>query len=202
MTRKVFGGFVLAFCFTVLTPTTLRSQQTASGATASGTTAADSLPSGQPGVYIQDAAGWHLLSQRTPAKMKAKHAYLSSLSYGAVAAPVVVEYSNPHASLQVHGAQPSICVYHIMSPNSPMMVRLEVKKKTRELDSGTIRALPLGGSGHQAQADASILVPTTTVQAQDAVVVLHPQEDLAAGEYAVMFGAQNMGIFDFGVATP
>ncbi len=197
MTRKVFGILLFSLCFVILIPTMLRGQAgTASVA------AADSLPSGRPGVYIQDASGWHLLTESTPTKVKTKHAYLSSLSYGAVAAPMVVEYANPHASLQVHGAQLSICVYHVMTPGAPLIVRLEEKKKTRELDSGTIRATPLGGSGRQAKADASILIPTITVQSQDSVTVLRPETDLSAGEYAVMFGPQNMAIFDFGVTMP
>ena len=43
--------------------------------------------------------------------------------------------------------------------------------------------------------------PTTT-QADDHVILLQPQSDLVPGEYAVMFGAQNMAILDFGVAVP
>jgi hypothetical protein len=167
-----------------------------------GSTNAVVYPSGNPGLYVQDGGGdWRALAQASPAKLKAKHAFASSLTYGAVAAPMVAIYPGAHAQVQVHGTRPMICVYHMMTPDAPILVRMVEKKDTRELDTGHIRA-SLTGSTHQAVADAGIVVPTTTTQAEDHVILLQPQSDLVPREYAVMFGANNMAIYDFGVAVP
>jgi hypothetical protein len=159
------------------------------------------LPSGNPGVYVQDGGNWQTIAPASPSKVKAKHAFASSLTYGAVAAPVVAVYPGPHAQVQMHGARPQICVYRVITPDAPLLVRLVMKKNSRELDSGHVRA-SLTGSGHQAVADAGIVVPTTTSQPEDHVVLLQPQSDLVPGEYAVMFGAQNLAIYDFGLTVP
>lgn len=155
-------------------------------------------PSDQPGVYVQDASGWHQLAVATPAKMKAKHAFLSSMSYGAVSAPAIVEYARAHAGVQVQGLRPAVCVSHIMAPGQPLLVRLHEKKNTRELDSGSLRAVPFANDTVQAHAAQNSVVPTTT-STQDGITLLTPQNDLGPGEYAVMFGAQNMAILDFGI---
>jgi hypothetical protein len=152
-------------------------------------------------VYVQDGGDWQPLAQASPAKLKTKHGFASSLTYGAVAAPMVAIYPGTHAKVQVHGARPVICVYHMMMPEAPILVRLVDKKDSRELDSGHIRA-SLTGSTHQAVADQGIMVPTATTQQEDHVILLQPQGDLVAGEYAVMMGAQNMAILDFGVQIP
>lgn len=168
---------------------------------ADGSANAAQLPSGNPGLYIKDGGGWRAIAPSTPTKVKAKHAFASSLTYGAVAAPVVAVYSGAHAQVQMQGARPLICVYHIMTTDSPLLVRLVEKKGSRELDSGHVRA-SLTGSGHQAVADARIVVPTPSSQPEDRVILLQPQTDLLPGEYAVMFGAQNLAIFDFSLSAP
>ncbi len=194
MVRNLFQKL---FLFSVLISLPLLGQESPTHATQQST-----CPSGQPSVYAQDVSNWHLLSPATPSKVKAKHAFLSSLSYGAVAAPMVVEYSGIHAQVQVHATRPHICVSHLITSNAPMLVRLNEKKQTRELDSGSIRAIPLVGSARQAQAVASSIVPTTTLHTENGMILIQPQTDLVLGEYAVMFGAQNLAIFDFGVTTP
>ncbi|HEX4021603.1 MAG TPA: hypothetical protein VHX63_10690 [Acidobacteriaceae bacterium] len=88
-----------------------------------------------------------------------------------------------------------------MFPSAPLLVRLKEKKQTRELDSGSIRAVPLVGSTREAQANASSIVPTTTIHSENYLVLFQPQADLAPGEYAVMFGANDLAILDFGVAV-
>jgi hypothetical protein len=197
MARNILRIFVFVFFSVLLVPTPTFGQQAAAPIKEAG------CPSGQPGVYVQDAAGWHLLAQASPSKMKAKHGILSSISYGAVAAPMVVEYPGDHAQVQVRAARPLICVSHIMFPSAPLLVRLHEKKKIRELDSGTIRAVPFTDSSRQGHASASSLVVTTTMPSENGTTLFQPQADLTSGEYAVMFGAQNLAILDFGVsATP
>jgi len=159
------------------------------------------FPTGDPGVYVKGSGAWQAIAPASPSKLKTKHAFASSLTYGAVAAPVVAIYPGAHAQVQAHGARPTICVFHVITPNAPLLVRLVEKKDTRELDSGHVRA-SLTGTGHQAVAESEIVVPTTTSQAEDHVVLLKPQIDLVPGEYAVMFGAQNFAIYDFGVTVP
>lgn len=159
------------------------------------------FPNGNPGLYVKDGGDWQAIAQASPSKLKTKHAFASSLTYGAVAAPVVAVYPGAHAQVQVHGARPMICVYRVITPGTPLLVRLVEKKDSRELDSGHVRA-SLTGSGHQAVAEAGIVVPTTTSQPEDHVILLQPEGDLVPGEYAVMFGANNMAIFDFGLSVP
>lgn len=190
MVQKLFRIFSCVLLPIAFFPLISRAQQPSTAVT---------CPRDKPGIYVQGAGEWQPLSQAAYLKVKAKHAYLSSLSYGAVAAPMVVEYAGPHAAVQLQSSRPVICVSHILSPTPPMLVHLTVKKKIRELDSGTIRAVPLGGS-KQAKADSSSLVPTTTEQPENGIVLLRPQADLPPGEYAVMFGAQNLAILDFGIS--
>jgi hypothetical protein len=133
--------------------------------------------------------------------MKAKRAFVSSLTDGAVAAPMVVEYANPHATVQIQTARPTICVSHLITTAPPLLVRLNVKKEIRELDSGSVRAVPFGDTSRQGHAQASSIVPTTTENPEDDLILIQPPTNLAAGEYAVMFGANNLAIFDFGVGV-
>lgn len=158
-----------------------------------------SYPSGSPGIYVQDAGNWRALTVATPTKVKAKHGFFSSMTYGAVAAPVVAVYTGEHAAAQVQAKRPMICVYHMITTDAPVLVRLQEKKKTRELDSGHVRAT-LTGSSHEAKADANIVVPTMTLPSHSEAILLQPNADLAPGEYAVMFGVRNLAIFDFGVS--
>ncbi len=194
MARTILRVLCFTFLSAALTAS-MRGQQATSSANAV------NFPSGNPGVYVQDGGDWQEIAPASPTKVKAKHAFASSLTYGAVAAPVVAIYPGAHAQVQLRGARPRICVYHVIKPNAPLLVRLVEKKDSRELDSGHIRA-SLTGSGHQAVADAGIVVPTTTRQSEDHVILLEPQSDLLPGEYAVMFGAQNLAILDFGLAVP
>ena len=170
------------------------------GQQAAGSALPANLPSGSPGVYVQSGGDWQVVAPASPTKVKAKHAFASSLTYGAVAAPVVALYPGAHAQVQTRGARPRICVYNVITPEAPLLVRLIEKKNTRELDSGHVRA-SLTGSSHQAVADPGIVVPTTTSQEGDHVTLLEPQSDLVPGEYAVMFGAQNLAIYDFSLAA-
>lgn len=195
MSRKLFITLTFSFFFGFFLTACSWGQQPAGGSNPI------NLPTGDPGVYVQGGGDWQALVQASPAKLKAKHGFASSLTYGAVAAPMVAIYPGTHAQVQVHGARPVICVFHMMTPDAPILVRLVEKKNTRELDSGHIRA-SLTGSTHQAVADEGIVVPTTATQQEDHVILLRPQSDLAPGEYAVMFGAQNMAILDFGVQVP
>ncbi len=193
LVRSLFQAFFCALLSIVLLPATSRAQQS--------TPSPAACPGDHPGVYVRGAGEWHLLSQASPSKVKAKHAYLSSLSYGAVSAPMVAEYPGPHAAVEIHATRPIVCVSHLLTSNPPMLVRLNEKKKTRELDSGTIRAVPLVGSAKQAEAQAGSVVLTTADQPESGVTLLRPQADMAPGEYAVMFGAQNLAILDFGIAA-
>lgn len=195
MSRNSFRTLCCSCFFSIFLATCSWGQQATAGGNAV------NFPSGNPGVYVQDGGDWQAIAPASPTKVKAKHAFASSLTYGAVAAPVVAIYPGAHAQVQMHGARPLICMYHVMTPAAPLLVRLVEKKDTRELDSGHMRA-SLTGSGHQAVADAGIVVPTTTRQPEDHVILLQPQSDLVSGEYAVMFGAQNMAILDFGLAVP
>jgi hypothetical protein len=160
---------------------------------------AEDCPSQPPGVYLKGAGGWTALASATPSRMKAKHAMLSSLTEGAVAAPMIVEYAEPHAAVEVQSARPTVCVSHLMTSAPPLLVRLEIKKKTRELDSGSVRATPFVASSEQGHAQDSIIVPSSTTKPEYGILLLQPQTNLEPGQYAVMFGASNLAIFDFGV---
>lgn len=199
MARLILRCFSCAFFFALLVSMPVLGQQVA--ASNSKTNMNDSYPSGDPGVYMQDATGWHLLSQNTSFKAKVKHGVLSGLTYGAVAAPMVVEYAGAHATVQAHTAKPRICVYHLLTSGQPLLVHLSQKKQKRDLDSGTMHVLPIVGASHQVGANAGSLVAITTQSNDACKILMQPTSDLADGEYAVMFGAQNVAIFDFGVST-
>lgn len=187
--RRIFSSICL---FTVLVIAPMWGQQSVRKV---------ACPNEQAGIYVLDSAGWHRLTQDAPLKMKAKHAFLSGMSYGAIAAPVVVIYSGAHASTQVRSMRPEVCIDRVIVPGTPMLVRLLEKKSTRELDSGHLRAIPFSNDSHQGRADAGSIVPTTTFHTGDGMTVLVPQDDVVPGEYAVMFGATNLSIADFGVVA-
>ena len=121
------------------------------------------------------------------------------MTEGAVAARIEAEYRGSQAAVQVQGARPTVCVSHIITPAQPIIVRLREKKDYRELDGGKIRALPVVGDMEATKAESSIVVPTTTDKSEHGIILVHPQANLDPGEYAVMFGATNVAIFDFGV---
>ncbi len=174
--------------------------QPAQGVATTQSTEESTAPTGQPGVYIQDSTGWHLLAQNANFKGKVKHGFVSGLTYGAVSAPMVIDYAGAHATVQINATQPHICAYRILFASAPLLVRLQPKKQKRELDSGSLRAVPLVGASKEAKASASSIVPTTTLPSTACETLLQPQAALDPGEYAVMFGAQNLAIMDFGVA--
>jgi hypothetical protein len=164
-----------------------------------GTQAGSACPNQPPGVYIQGTDGWHALSSATPYKTKAAHGFLSSMTDGAVAARIKAEYRGAHAAVQVQGARPTVCISHIITPAEPIIIRLREKKNDRELDGGKIRALPVTGQMKMTKAESSIVVPATTDKSANGITLVHPQANLAPGEYAVMFGPTTVAIFDFGV---
>ena len=82
-------------------------------------------------------------------------------------------------------------------PGSPALVRLHAKKSFRELDGGKVHV------GYKtAEAEQSDLIPINTSQPEESIWLVQPQQDLPAGEYALMAGTQNMAIFPFTVDAP
>lgn len=168
---------------------------------AQGSTLTADYPNDRVGMLVQDS-GWNEIPSAMPAKTKAKHGIAASLSYGAVPATVVAEYEGPHAQTQVHDAQPIICICHILSiPGDPVIVRLHLKKTTRELDGGKMVVYPIVGGNKMADANKSDLVPVEISHPDPHVWLIRPQSVLPEGEYALMLGTQNVNVFPFGVAA-
>jgi hypothetical protein len=159
-------------------------------------------PKDKAGVMIQ-IVDWVTLPSAAPTKTRAKHGIAASMSYGAVPANVVSEYEGLHAAIQIPSGQPIICLCHLISlPGAPVIVRLHPKKESRELDGGRMRVLPIVGGSKIADANQSDLLPIDVTQPENMVWLVHPQQPLPVGEYALMLGTQNVSIFPFTVTQP
>lgn len=155
-------------------------------------------PTDRPGVFIQ-GLDWTSIPSAMPSKTHVKHALAAYFSYGAVPAPVVADYDGPHATVEVQPGHPTICICHMISlPGNPTIVKLHPKKKFRELDGGN---LPVLYGSKMIEAKKNDMVPVDVSQAEDTVWLVRPTQDLAAGEYALMLGTQNISIFPFTVST-
>ena len=159
-------------------------------------------PKNRPGIFIQGPS-WVEVHNQMPAKTKVAHGIAASLSYGAVPAKVVSEYDGEHASTQVDTGQITICICHILSlPGAPIIVQLHPKKGARELDGGKMIVYPVVGGSKLADAKKSDLVPVNQARPEDQVWLVRPESALAPGEYALMFGTQNINIYPFTVTAP
>jgi len=163
-------------------------------------------PTNFPAEYPDDGASvlvenssWVALSQESPSRAHTKWGLAASLTYGAVPATVVAEYQGPHAKLQIETRRPVFCICQVPAiPGGPVLVRLHLKKDTRELNGGR---LPVLGA-KIAEAKQSDQVPTEAVQPEKACWLMRPRKDVLPGEYGLMFGTQNMDIFAFTIANP
>jgi len=153
----------------------------------------------QPGIYIHDAK-WVEVRNETPAKTKVGHGLAASLSYGAVPAKLIAEYSGEHAVTRVSVPQPEICISHLIGlPGDPVLVRLHPKKESRELDGGRMVVYPMIGNSKQIDAKKSDLIPVKVSQPEAHMWLIHPEVPLEPGEYALMLGTQNLSIYSFTV---
>ncbi len=159
-------------------------------------------PSDTPGIFIKDSA-WKALASQMPAKTKAAHGIAASLSYGLVPAKVVAEYEGDHAPTQSDAGQPIFCICHILSlSGQPVVVRLHVKKASRELDGGKMIVYPITGGSKVADANKSDLITVDVTQPDPHVWLIRPQSVLPPGEYALMLGTQNVNIYPFTISSP
>src|SRR5260370_11792108 len=77
---------------------------------------ASPAPSNLPAEYPDDASvlidsGWVALSQESSAKPRIRRGFIGSLTYGAVAAVVIIEYPGQHAALQIENRRPVFSSY-------------------------------------------------------------------------------------------
>jgi len=167
---------------------------------------ASPAPSNFPAEYPDDGvsvlvenSGWLPLSQESSPKPRIRRGLIGSLTYGAVAAVVIIEYPGQHAELQIENRRPVFSSCNVPSfPGGPVLVKLHPKKDSRELDAGR---LPVLGA-KIAEAKRSDVVPTEAVQPENACWLLRPREDLPPGEYALMLATENLAIFPFTIAVP
>jgi hypothetical protein len=164
-------------------------------------------PENQAGVLMQGTQWtgkeWTILANQNPVKMKTARGFAASMSYGLVPAKVVAEFAGEQAPTRSGSAQPVICICHIVSlPGDPVLVRLHPKKGIRQLDGGRMIVLPIVGGSKMADANASDIIPADLSHPEPQVWLVRPQSPLAAGEYALMLGTQNMSIFPFSVRLP
>ena len=144
-------------------------------------------------------SGWVDLSEESPSNIRTKRGLFGSLTYGAIPASVIVEYQGQHAQLQIETRRPVFSICNVPSfAGGPVLVKLHPKKDLRELDGGR---LPVLGA-KIAEAKRSDQVPTEAVQPEKACWLMRLREDLPAGEYALLFGTQNIIIFPFTTAVP
>ena len=192
------GGFLLAVMFSTAAFTQDQSPQSAPA----NSSFASDYPMDRPGIFIQGSS-WREIAGEMPVKTRTAHGIAASLSYGVVPAKVVAEYSGEHAATQVDTAQPAICICHMLSlPGQPVIVRLNPKKGSRELDGGKMIVYPVVGGSKMAEANKSDLIPVDQSHPEEHVWLIRPQSPLPPGEYALMLGTQNINIFSFTVSVP
>jgi hypothetical protein len=156
-------------------------------------------PQDEPGVFIQ-AKDWTSIPATMPAKSRVKHGVAAAFSYGAVPADLVSEYDGLHAQVRIEPGRPVICICHLFTlPGAPALVRLHPnpKKNLRELDGGR---MPVIGA-KMADAAKNDLIAADISQPEKTVWLVRPQQDLPAGEYALMLGTSNVNLFAFTVAV-
>jgi hypothetical protein len=165
-------------------------------ATATAPTLTADYPRDQAGILIR-GSDWISIPLETPAKTRLKHGLAPAFTYGIAPAAAVSEYQGLHARVQIEPGRPVICICHLISlPGNPAVVRLHPKKDLRELDVGNLHI-----GGKIAEAEKNDLIPINVSQPESTVWLVQPQQALPAGEYALMLGTQNMGIFPFSVAA-
>ena len=192
------GGFLLVAL--AASSAILAQDQPSQPVTASSGFTAD-YPTARPGIFIQSSS-WREIANAMPAKTKAAHGIAASLSYGVVPAKLVAVYDGQHAPTQVDAGQITICICHIISlPGAPVIVRLHLKKDSRELDGGKMIVYPVVGGSKMADANKSDLIPVDQAHPDPNVWLVRPQSPLAPGEYALMLGTQNLNIYPFTVTV-
>lgn len=167
-------------------------------------------PADKAGIFIRSsAAEWEPLTDESPTKAKTAHGYADSYSYGTVTTMVVADYDGEHATIQVDGGEPTICICNKAALlGQPVIVRLHVKKGARELDGRRMIVHPVVGGSKLADANESDLIPVDQQQLdsniwRDAHIwLIRPRSALPPGEYALMLGNQNLSLFPFTVAEP
>src|SRR5262249_11803541 len=113
-------------------------------------------PDDEAGVLIQGSE-WSALEAEAPVEIKIKRALATALSDGLIPANVVAEYTGAHAETQISAKQPFICICHAPTLQTiPVLVRLHMKKDSRELNGGRV---PAPGA-RIAQAKETDIVPT------------------------------------------
>jgi hypothetical protein len=156
-------------------------------------------PADRAGIFVQ-ISSWQEMKDEMPSKTKARHSIAASLSYGAVPAKLVAEYEGNHAQTQLQGGQLMICICQLLSlPGDPVIVRLHPKTHSRELDGGKMIVYPVVGGSKTATANKTDLIAVDIAHPAPHVWLIRSQSPLAAGEYALMLGTQNVNIYPFTV---
>ncbi|MGA3323528.1 MAG: hypothetical protein ABSF45_03590 [Terriglobia bacterium] len=174
-----------------------RAQNQAGSAVAASPEVTADYPRDRAGVLIQGSE-WMSITVQGPSRTRTKHGLAPAVTYGIASAAVVSEYDGLHAAIKVQPGRPVICVCRMMAPPGGLaLVRLHPKKTSRELDGGKLHI-----GSKIAEAEQNDLLPINITQPENNVWLVQPQQDLPAGEYALMAGTQNMAIFPFTVAGP
>jgi hypothetical protein len=169
-----------------------------SAAAASARLTAD-YPTNRAGILVQNS-GWVTIADQIPTRTKPARVLAASLSNDMVPVRVVAEYDGDHASARIAAGQPVICICRFFSlPGKPVLVRLHSKKGVRELDGGRMIVYPVAGGAKTADANKSDVIAVDVSQPEGQVWLVRPQSALVPGEYALMFGTQDLSIFPFTV---
>jgi hypothetical protein len=189
------GALVLGMV--LISPRVALAQTRTDAATDEPSSSTPDYPMNRPGVLIQ-GSDWVPLDSTAPAKMRTKGAIAQSLSYGAVRGTGLVDYAGEHAAVQIKPGRVLICVCRLISiPGDPIIVKLHPQKGMRELDGGKLPVL----GGKVADASKNDLVPVDVAHPDSTVWLVKSQQALPEGEYALMFGTQNLAIFPFTISA-
>ncbi len=157
-----------------------------------------SSPGSVPGSELEPDP-WLRLDSTLPSNVKAERSTLSVLA-GATQQATLAEYIGTQAQFRTWDRQPVLCINRMERTADPVLVRLKPKKdkNLRDLDLGTVRATLMVGAS-LAQAGNSEVVPMNEAPRGDGCDLFQPARALPPGEYAIIFGPDDLAAYAFGV---
>jgi hypothetical protein len=157
----------------------------------------------EKGVYVQNGGSWDRLYLANAIGIKSSGIAKSAFSYGIAKAHVEMSYRDAEAPVKTSGSRPVFRILGVTSvaPRDIVIVRLQVKKDHRELQTAKVGAWT--GVNMQYPREATTEV---SVQQVDNGLLLTPTSDLKPGEY-LLFAGQPAGVslpsgyggFDFSI---
>ncbi len=146
------------------------------------------------GVYYKGEGGWVALARPVLAATKTQGMEHFLDTYGWSNLNRTIVFQGTTAAIHISNIRPTFYVRSVGSAQDVLIVRLDRKKDTREVQASSTTASVNNKEGFKR---GSICRVTATVLSKD-VYSITPEENLKAGEYLLVFGHAETA-FDFGV---